>query len=63
MTDKEILLTPEQVAERLQLSPGHVRRLAAEQHRIPFVRINSSIRFRPADIEAWLEARTVKAVK
>jgi excisionase family DNA binding protein len=61
MTD-QLLWTPEQVAERLQLSRNHVYRLV-QTKRIPFSRFGNRLRFRPADIEQWLEAKTVSAVK
>jgi excisionase family DNA binding protein len=65
MTDQqqiEPLWTPDQVAERLQLSRQHIYRLCGE-HRLPFLRVGNSLRFRAADIEAWLEAKIVKAIR
>lgn len=61
MTDQ--LLTTEQVAERLQISVRHVHRLAAGQHRIPFIRVGNKFRFRAQDIDAWIDEKLVKAVR
>lgn len=60
MTTEPLLWTPDQVAERLQLSKAHVYRLA-QQHRLPYCRIGNSLRFRPAEIEKWLDEKTIKA--
>lgn len=50
------LLTPKQVAERLQVSAAWVRDHATRKHpRIPVVRIGGLLRFSPADIEEWVE--------
>lgn len=57
-----LLWTPDQVATYLQLSRQHIYRLA-KQHRLPFVRIGNSLRFRPAEIEAWIAAKEVRAVR
>lgn len=61
MTEQEILLTPAQVAERLQLSVSQVYNLTVRQHRLPFIRISSSVRVRPSDLDAFLAAGTVEA--
>jgi excisionase family DNA binding protein len=50
MTGK--LMTAEEVAERWQVAPAHVYRLARE-HRIPSVRLGRYVRFRPDAIEAF----------
>jgi excisionase family DNA binding protein len=52
---EEELLTPEQVAKRLQMSPRWVRDHATRRSpRIPAVMLGSRIRFRPADIETFI---------
>jgi excisionase family DNA binding protein len=48
------LLTIDQLAEHLGVSPHHVRRLVAER-RVPYVRWRRFIRFDPAEIAAWLD--------
>lgn len=53
------LLTPEQVAERLQLSRSTVYRWAT-LGRLPYVRLAPTVvRFDPAAIDEWIQARQV----
>lgn len=42
------------IAEQLNTSVRHIRRLVAE-HRIPVVRVGRLIRFDPVDISEWLD--------
>lgn len=49
------LLTIDQLAEHLGVTPRHVRRLVAER-RVPYVRWRRFIRFDPAEIAAWLDS-------
>jgi excisionase family DNA binding protein len=49
------------VAEKLALSEKHVYKMC-RLNRLPFVRIGGSLRFRPEDIDAWLESRVIKPV-
>jgi excisionase family DNA binding protein len=51
------LLTAKQTAAALGTSDKTIYRLA-KQGRIPYVRINSSLRFRQADVDAWLESKS-----
>lgn len=53
------LLTAKQVASEIGLSGKTVYRLARDG-RIPYVRIQGSLRFRPADVKAWLDAKTFR---
>ena len=55
------LLDVNQVAERLCVSPRFVRRLIDER-RVPFCKLGKFVRFDPADIDAWIQARRVEAV-
>ena len=48
------LYTPETLADYLQVSPHTVRR-EREAGRLPFVRIRDLIRYRPEDVEAYLQ--------
>ena len=48
------LLTIDQLAEHLGVTPRHVRRLVAER-RVPFLKWRRFIRFDPAEIAAWLD--------
>lgn len=48
------LLDIDAVAEMLNTSVRHIRRLVHE-HRIPVVRVGRLIRFDPVDLDAWLD--------
>ena len=53
----ETLWTAEDVAAFLNISIQYVYRLSREGS-IPSLKIGAALRFRPSDIEAWIEART-----
>ncbi|MEV0734220.1 helix-turn-helix domain-containing protein [Polymorphospora sp. NPDC050346] len=53
------LLTSDEVAVRLRASPRFVRRLVSER-RIGFVKVGRSVRFDPADVDAYIESNRVK---
>ena len=48
------LLNVDELAERLNISVRHVRRLVAER-RIPYLKVGHLLRFEPAAIDAWLQ--------
>ena len=48
------LLTIDELAEHLGVTPRHVRRLVAER-RVPFLKWRRFVRFDPAEIAAWLD--------
>lgn len=48
------LLTPEEAAGFLSVSPRTIKRLVNEQ-RIPAIKIRNSMRFRLADLETYIE--------
>jgi excisionase family DNA binding protein len=52
----ETYLTVLDVAEAVQLSPKTIYRYVAKKE-IPFHKINSAVRFRPAEIEKWISDR------
>jgi len=52
----EQLLTIQQVASYLSVSPRTVRRLLARGS-LPFVRFGRLVRFREQDLARWVEAR------
>lgn len=56
----EPLLTVQEVARRLALSPRTIRDKVLDG-RIPFVKVDRSVRFRWSDIEEWIEANTREA--
>jgi len=53
------LLTIEEAAQRIKMSVGYVRRAVAER-RIAFHRIGRAIRFDPADLAEFIQARRVE---
>lgn len=55
------LLTVEQAADYLNITDHFVRRLIRER-RIPFLKVGHLVRFRRADIEAYLAECSVPAV-
>ena len=48
------LMTYEDVAEYLQVTVRHVKGLRADE-RIPYIKIGRQIRFRRAEIDAWID--------
>lgn len=56
------LLTVEQAADYLNITDHFVRRLIRER-RIPFLKVGRLVRFRRADIEAYLRECAVPAVR
>ena len=55
----EVLLTPEQVAKRLGVSPRWVRDHATRRSpRIPAVDLGSRMRFRPSAVEDFISERS-----
>lgn len=61
MSDKEVMTVPE-MAEYLSVSEAHTYRLVRE-HRVPFVRIGRSVRFKRSEVDQWLADKTLRAVK
>lgn len=55
------LLTIEEAAERLGVTPRMIRRLTTTR-RLPFVKVGRLVRFREADLAEFVEACTVPAV-
>jgi len=58
MTDK--LLTTEEAAERLNITPRHVRRLVFER-RIAYRKVGRYVRFHPDDLAEYVAAHRVQA--
>ncbi|MBB2891124.1 helix-turn-helix domain-containing protein [Flexivirga oryzae] len=56
------LLTPDQVADYLQIGTGHLANCRSRgTSPIPYVRVGNRIRYRQSDVHAYIEARTVNA--
>jgi excisionase family DNA binding protein len=60
MTDK--LLTTEEAAERLNITPRHVRRLVFER-RIAYRKVGRFVRFHPDDLAEYIAAQRVQVVR
>jgi excisionase family DNA binding protein len=60
MTDK--LLTMEEAAERLCITPRHVRRLVFER-RIAYRKVGRFVRFHPDDLAEYVAAHRVEAAQ
>jgi excisionase family DNA binding protein len=56
----ENLLSMEEVAERLNTTPRHVRRLVSAR-RIAYRKLGRYVRFHPADVDEYIEANRVEA--
>ena len=56
MKGKKQLLTPNEVAEMLQIACKTVVVMAREQ-RIPCIRIGRIVRFDPAEIDRWIDSQ------
>lgn len=54
------LLTIEQAAERLNVSPNYVRRRLVFEKRIPYVKIGKHVRIEEAAIETFIEEGRVQ---
>ena len=55
------LLTQHECAELLRLSERTLERLRVTGRGPKFLRIRHSVRYRPADVEAWLSSRIVRS--
>ena len=54
------LLTDEQATEFLQVAPGTLAVWrATKRHGLPYLKLGRSVRYRKADLEKWLQSRTV----
>jgi excisionase family DNA binding protein len=58
----EPLLDSPATAERLGITERHLRDLVVRRE-IPFVRVGRLIRFKPADLDAYIERQTTEAVR
>ena len=63
VVDQPSLLTREQAAEYLGVkAQTRACWASAKRYGLPFVRVGRSVRYRRADLDRWLDARTVGAV-
>lgn len=62
MTRKQ-LLTEDEAAELLNIKPQTLSAWRCRgMHALPFVKIGRAVRYRIADLEAWMEKRTATCV-
>ncbi|QIE56652.1 helix-turn-helix domain-containing protein [Pikeienuella piscinae] len=54
------LMTRDEVAETYGISKRHLELAPSRREGPAFLRIGRSVRYRPTDVEAWLEARVVR---
>lgn len=58
------LLTPAQVASRLQVSVAWVRDHSTRKHpRLPVVRVGGLLRYHPADIDRWIADQRAEGLR
>lgn len=58
------LLTRQQAAQYLDVTAGTLAVWAStRRYDLPFVKIGRNVRYRPEDLDRWLEARTVGGEK
>lgn len=62
MSEQDFLITPTEVAKRLQVSVAWVRDHATRKYpRLPVVRVGSLLRFRPRDLDRWIDEQARRA--
>jgi excisionase family DNA binding protein len=61
MEATDALLTKPKTAEYLSITPRHLDYLV-EKRRIPFVRVGRYIRFKPSDLDEWIEENRTEAL-
>ena len=61
-TTESELLDIAAAADRLSVTPRFIRRLVHER-RLAYIKVGKYIRFESADVDAWLQARRVEALK
>jgi excisionase family DNA binding protein len=63
MKDESLgLLDPIEFADRLGVSVRYVRRLVAER-RIEYVKVGHLVRFKPGQVDAWIDDNRVEALR
>ena len=58
------LLTPHDVARRLQVSVAWVRDHSTRKHpRLPVVRVGGLLRYHPVDLDQWIQDRRAAGIR
>lgn len=65
MSDFNDLLTPDEAAQLLRVAPATLSqwRTTRRNDDLPFIKLGNRVRYRRADVEAFLRARTSRSVK
>ena len=62
VSDKQLLLTPPQAAEALQISERKLWSMKASGE-IPFILLGRSVRYPVADLQRWIDERKTGGVR
>ncbi len=62
MDDITKTMTPDELAEYFCISPRTVYRMI-QKRELPFIKIRNRVRFRPEDVENFIENARVEAIK
>lgn len=57
----EQLLTPRQVSEALGITEGSLANQRTLGTGAPYVKVGKQVRYRPADVQAWIDRCTAEA--
>jgi excisionase family DNA binding protein len=57
----ETLLDKDQTCERLNIGRWHLERLIRDRE-IPFVKVGRLIRFKPSDLDKWIEENRTETI-
>lgn len=57
------LLTPGQTAEQLNIPVSTLSRWRSERRELPYVTVGRLIRYRQADIDLWIDDKTINPIE
>ncbi|MFT5090238.1 MAG: excisionase family DNA binding protein [Candidatus Latescibacterota bacterium] len=55
-----LLLTPEEAAKMLRISKSYLYELKS-RNRIPYIKVGASLRFRPQDLQSFVEKLAIES--
>ena len=58
----ETLMTIADLAEKMRLTESTIRKYVLEKS-VPYIKIGAAVRFRPTEIEQWMDAKKKNAKK
>lgn len=56
-----MFIKPDEAAKLLDVAPNTLAKMRIAGNGPSFVKVGRNVRYRPADIEAWVNARTVRS--